>query len=354
MKKWDTVGRLRTGASGALVLWLLSGAAAAAETDLTSLPARADGPAPLAPTEPWCGITPAILWQRTNGHVAIFHICEGAVASERYLTVDPSWRFQGAADFNFDGVADVVWRQANGDLAIWYLDWKGDVIDQRLPGTKEPASEWTIQGLGDFDADTRADILWRRANGQLAIWFKGESAGEALPGYHNVPGPVDNSWRVEGVGLFSPNSTADILWRHTSGQVAIWHMNGGTMVGESYPGGANPSLGFEAVGTFSGFLSDILWRNAAGRLELWLDGDATNVEHPSYQNQGQPVHFDWQVEGVADFDGDGEGDILWRHTGGQLAIWLTIFGIFAGETYPAGLDTSWKIQGVLKNSQIIF
>jgi hypothetical protein len=30
----------------------------------------------------------------------------------------------------------------------------------------------------------------------------------------------------------------------------------------------------------------------------------------------------WNVQQIADFNGDGKSDILWQHTDGRTAIWL--------------------------------
>ena len=36
---------------------------------------------------------------------------------------------------------------------------------------------------------------------------------------------IDNNWTVAGVGDFDGGGTADILWRHMDGTLAIWFMN---------------------------------------------------------------------------------------------------------------------------------
>ena len=39
-------------------------------------------------------------------------------------------------------------------------------------------------------------------------------------------GVVGMDWGIQGVGDFNGDSRADILWRHSSGAVHLWLMNG--------------------------------------------------------------------------------------------------------------------------------
>ncbi|HKO94367.1 MAG TPA: trypsin-like peptidase domain-containing protein [Polyangiaceae bacterium] len=192
-------------------------------------------------------------------------------------------------------------------------------------------------------------IVWRHASGQVQLWFMdgGTIVSEALPGGQDP----SMAWKIEGTGDFDGDRETDILWRHSTGQVAIWYLHRGTLVGEGYPGGADPSQGqtIQGVGYFDGgYRSDILWRDQTGRLSIWFDGNDVAPGFPSYQNAGAPVPLDWKVQGIGDFDGDRETDILWRNDNGQVAIWYLIGGAFSREGYPGGEDPSraWEIQGV--------
>ena len=75
----------------------------------------------------------------------------------------------------------------------------------------------------DFDADSGAtsDILWRDTSGNVAIWFM-NGAQVQYAGVGNLP----TAWTIVGQRDFNSDGKADILWRDTSGNVAIWFMNG--------------------------------------------------------------------------------------------------------------------------------
>jgi hypothetical protein len=56
------------------------------------------------------------------------------------------------------------------------------------------------------------------------------------------------------------------------------------------------------------------------------------------------------VQAIGDFDHDRRDDILWRHTNGQVGIWLMNGVHFVGDAYPGSPDSGWQIKGLLKDS----
>jgi hypothetical protein len=79
--------------------------------------------------------------------------------------------------------------------------------------------------IGDFNGDTKADILWHHATtGSVAMWLMN---GAAISSDLGVGMVSDPDWKIVGVGDFNGDTKADILWRHaTTGMVAMWLMNG--------------------------------------------------------------------------------------------------------------------------------
>jgi hypothetical protein len=276
-----------------------------------------------------------------------------AVADPQFGLIDPNWKIEGTGDFNGDRMGDILWRHTNGQVAIWYMD-AGNRLGEGYPGGQDVGQFWKIQDTADFDGDGRSDILWRDANGQLAIWPAGDIAGALYPGYDNTPAPVELAWTVKGAGDFDGDGHADILWRHTNGQVAIWYMSGGERVGESAPGGedAGHSWDIKGVADFDGNgTADILWRHVDGQLAIWFGGQMEGAAYPSYQNQGGPADHTWTIEAAGDFNEDGRADILWRR-GTQVAIWMMNGGTFLGDvSSPHQVATTWQIQGLLRDAR---
>ncbi|HEY6558518.1 MAG TPA: trypsin-like serine protease [Polyangiaceae bacterium] len=294
-----------------------------------------------------CTARKDILFQNANGALAIWAMNGDVLESQTWPGVVYSdWKIQGSGDFDGDKQADILWRHDTGQTAIWFMK-DGAKIGEGYPGGQDSSLTWKIQSTGDFDADGRSDILWRHTNGQLAIWFRGDANQAAYPGYSNTPYPVDNSWQVRGTGDFNGDTRADILWQHTSGQVAIWLMSGGTRIGEANPGALPATTKLAGIGDFDGNLrSDTLWRNADGSLTVWF-GTSAGSDGIAYNNTPGPGDASWSVQGVGDFDHDGREDILWRHTSGQLAIWLVLGARFNGDLYPPHVDNSWQVKTLL-------
>lgn len=298
-----------------------------------------------------CTANTDILWRNTNGDLAIWFMDGATITAQTYPgTVAEEWQIAATGDFDANGQSDILWRNANGQLAIWLLV-DGVNAGQLYPGIV--GAEWQIQGTGDFDGDRHSDILWRHTNGQLAIWFQGDAEQATYPGYNNQPGPVDPAWKVIGVGDFNGDTYSDILWRHQDGRVTIWFMAGDQYLGEGEEKSLSNEFVLQAIGDFDGNRrSDLLWRNATnGRLLTWFDGNAVSGGdgYPTYGNL-PPSDFAlamWEVQGASDFDHDGRDDILWRHHDGTLAIWLLDGIRFVGDLYPPAADTSWEIEALL-------
>jgi hypothetical protein len=198
----------------------------------------------------------------------------------------------------------------------------------------------------DFNGDLNSDVLWRHDSGQVYIWemngLQVQAEGAA------VHAAVGNDWHIQGTGDFDGDLSSDILWRNDSGQVYLWEMNGLQIKAEGSP--AHAAVGnnwhIEGTGDFNGDLkSDILWRSDSGQVYTWeMNGLGINAEATVVH---AAVPADWHVQRVADFDGDGKSDILWRQDSGQVKIWEMAGLQIKAEGSPAHapVPTDWHIEG---------
>jgi hypothetical protein len=108
-------------------------------------------------------------------------------------------------DFGGDHRSDVLLHNADGTVALWQLN--GGVIQSaQTVGAVGP--EWQIAGNADFNGDGLSDVLWR-AGTQISTWQMNGAQIQAA----QIAGSVGTEWRIEGTGDFAGDGTGDILWR---------------------------------------------------------------------------------------------------------------------------------------------
>src|SRR6266571_1663730 len=155
----------------------------------------------------------------------------------------------------------------------------------------------------DFNGDGKSDILWRNnTSGQNAIWLMN---GTTISSNAAIPTVTDLNWSIAGVGDFDGHGKSDILWRNrATGENSIWLMNGTTQSGGGLISAVTDlNWSIAGVGDFDGDgKSDILWRNnATGENMIWLVNGTT-------QSGGGLISavtdLNWSIAGVGDFDGD--------------------------------------------------
>jgi hypothetical protein len=234
--------------------------------------------------------------------------------------VDLNWKIAGTGDFNKDGQSDLVWRNYGtsgpdaGKVVIWTMNGVNATQTVYMPFTVSDTN-WHIEGVADFNQDGQSDLVWRNYGtsgtdaGKVAIWtMNGTSPVQTIYAPFTI---ADTNWKIEGVADFNQDGQTDLVWRNygTSGQdagkVAIWTMNG-----------VNPSQTIYAPFTVAD----------------------TN----------------WHIEGIADFNKDGQSDLVWRNYGtsgqdaGKVAIW-TMNGTNPVQTVYMPFtvsDPNWHLEGV--------
>ena len=268
-------------------------------------------------TNPPSAPPPDILWQNTNGQVAVWEVEGTNVVGSGVVGPNPgpSWNVAGTGDFNDDSHSDILFQNSSGQVAIWELNGT-NVISSGVVGPN-PGQSWTEIGTGDFNDDGHSDILFQNTSGQAAIW---ELNGTNVIGSAVVGPNPGAGWNVVGTGDFNDDGHSDILFQNTSGQVAIWEMNGTNVIGSAVVG-PNPGPSWSVVGTGDfndDGHSDILFQNTSGQVAIW-EMNGTNVIGSAVV--GLNPGPSWKAVGTGDYNNDGHSDILFQNTSGQAAIW---------------------------------
>jgi uncharacterized repeat protein (TIGR03803 family) len=208
-------------------------------------------------------------------------------------------------------------QNTSGRLALWQVSGATPVISAAALLDADPGSSWLQVGTGSFfsgGATDGSDILLQNTNGSVAVW---QMQGATLLSSDVVANPGPN-WQVEGTGDFNGDGKTDIALQNTNGNVAVWEMSGGQISQSGVVANPGSNWHIEATGDFNGdSKSDIVLQNTNGNVAIWnMNGDQLS-QSVVVANPGPS----WHVEGTGDFSGDGHTDLLLQNNNGSVAIW---------------------------------
>jgi len=144
-----------------------------------------------------------------------------------------NWAIAATGDFDADGRADILWRNATSQkLVVWLMNGAtkiGNLIpspDQAIDGN------WTVVGAADFNHDFKKDLLWyNQTSGKCVIWYMGPNLVRLTGGFTNPANVGNANWKALvaadlGKGAGGILGTPDIVWQNsTSKKLVVWHMD---------------------------------------------------------------------------------------------------------------------------------
>ena len=163
-----------------------------------------------------------ILWRNDDGTITDWLSNANGTfsASTTFSTYVPTdWHVVGTGDFNGDGRDDILWRNDSGQLTDWLRTADGSFLSNVF--SVYVPTDWSVAATGDFNGDGYTDVLWRQDTGQLTDWL-GSASGALVDNGANASIFVPANWQVVSVGDFNGDTRDDILWRDANGQLTEW------------------------------------------------------------------------------------------------------------------------------------
>ncbi len=190
----------------------------------------------------------------------------------------PGWHIAAVADFNGDGVPDLVWQNdTTGQVTVHYYGGVGGATYigwKWLNSTGAPG--WQVVAAADFNGDGVPDLVWQNTSTrQVTVNYYGGPGGAAILGWNWLNSAGVPGWHAAAAADFNGDGTPDLVWQNDTTRQVTVHYYGG-------PGGAT-------------YLS---WN--------WLD------------SAGVPG---WSVKAATDVNRSGTPDLIWQNdTTSQVVV----------------------------------
>jgi cyclophilin family peptidyl-prolyl cis-trans isomerase len=246
-------------------------------------------------------------------------------ATERvWRQVRTVWDVQATGDFDGEGRDDVVWRylapdpRDTGVSFIWFQEGPNpqSMTSYLTPGLRKRGGaplDWSILGAADFNADGAADLVYLSPDGQIRILMA--TPGRTCANF--AAGSIPTSFQVQKIADFTGAGRADVLIRNpATGQNALRLLSATGVTLPPFVGDPNdplvactattttitptpldlpssdPAWRFYAAADLNGDgYSDIVWLRPDGTLTVWLLG-APGVAPTVIDNAGAaPIGF---------------------------------------------------------------
>ena len=239
------------------------------------------------------------------------------------------------ADFDGDGVDDLLWQDTAGPVGAWLMpsrSWCS--ISTRYGGA------WKIIGLCDADGDGVSDLIWQipgRPGNVTDHTFVGAWLLPSRAWYYLSQGV--NEWTAVATGDVDGDGKADLIWRHpATGDYGAWLMPARTWVWLAQ--GGTGSWRIAAVVDVDGNgRDDVVWQDATtSYVGAWL------MPSKDWQWLALGDNGAWKVVGAADVNNDCVPDLLWQDSNTtQVGAWL--LPTRAWQWVAPGNNGGWRING---------
>src|SRR5262245_46086813 len=223
--------------------------------------------------------------------------------------------FDGAGDFNHDGLADLLAHQDNFTTGVRSL-LAYHMTPVGPSGTSTVANlglDWITDAFGDFNGDGTTDILEHRDTGAtrtLEVLSMNNYAVQSAP----IVQVTGFDWVVDGTGDFNHDGTSDILESRIVGgglqNVQVVTLQNNVVQSVSLLANIGSDWSIDGTGDF----------NHDGTSDILMHRDSSNgvrtLEVLTIQNNAiqsatviAQVGTNISVDGIGDFNGDGTSDI---------------------------------------------
>ena len=132
----------------------------------------------------------------------------------------------GTADFDGNGTSDLLIQNSNSSFTLWRLNRTNFLSAVQLRSGFAPGVAWQGVSAGDFNNDGKPDVMLRNTDGRMSVWFFNNTNYLANSGF-TLPSAVATA-RVAGATDFDGDNQLDLVFQKSSGAICVGVLKGAT------------------------------------------------------------------------------------------------------------------------------
>lgn len=287
------------------------------------------------------GSSDLFLWGRSTGRLSVLSHVFGPQLSGGQITsgLPADWQLVLTGDYDADGKADLLWRsRTSGAIVVCLMNglaMKGCGSPISVPST------YTLLGAADFDGDARADVSFRdAASGAVVACFMNDLS----PAFCTQIASYPPAWRVTASGDQDGDGHADLVVQDPADWTLRVCSVVGAAAGTCTAAYALPGSEVVATGDYDGDgAADLLWLLRTSG-QLWLGFPRASGALAFRYLGAVPAGI--EIVGSLDLDADGRSDVVLRDAAtGVVTVWMTSASGLARETVLGPLGTDFTLGG---------
>ena len=258
---------------------------------------------------------PDLVFKSSEGYLKTWEVDSSYAKTERWLTNlgSTSWKvFAECGDLNGDGNADIIIQdETTGYIKALQMSGftKQDIKWIGNPG----GAEWKIKDIDDIDGNGYPDIILQNSTNGYIKAYRLSANFSTTDQWIGNPG---TGWEVEDVSDIDGDGTEDIVMQNSSnGYIKAFKLSSDFSKTDKWignPGGSEWDIKDGTSDIDGDGVADIVLQNSSnGYIKAFkLDSDFSKTD----KWIGNPSGSDWEISSVSDLDGDGVEDVVLQNT----------------------------------------